>query len=266
MGPVHLRVRDIDAARDFYGGMLGMRVIASRGDELTLGADVPLVRITGDADAPLRPLRATGLYHVAILLPERRYLGRILEHFSAFRQALDGAADHLVSEALYLSDPEGNGIEIYVDRPRATWQWADGNLQMASKVIDIHSILSEAGDEGWNGVPHSTVVGHVHLQVADIPSTEVFYRDLLGFDITTRYGDQATFLAAGGYHHHLGANTWGSHNAPPPPARSTGLVEYTIHVRQALDALRQRLDAEEHPDGRGLLLVDPSGNRVRVVA
>lgn len=266
MGPVHLRVRDLDLALDYYEGMLGMRALEKRPEGAVLGSDHPILRLTGDPDAPRRALRTTGLYHVAILLPTRADLARILEHFSAFRQPLDGAADHLVSEALYMSDPEGNGIEVYADRPRSGWRWEDGKLQMSTTAIDIAGLLAEAGDEEWKGMPDGTRVGHVHLNVGDVPAAERFYRDL-GFDLTTRYGAEASFLSAGGYHHHLAVNGWAGRGAAPPPPGSAGLVEYVVRVGDdaALDRLGDRLPKARR-EGRDVVVEDPSRNVVRLVA
>lgn len=266
MGFVHLRVRDLPRALDFYKGMLGMRVLQQEGNTVTLGADEPIVRLTGDPTAPERPPFATGLYHVAILLPERKHLARILEHFSVFRQPLSGAADHLVSEALYLSDPEGNGIEIYTDRPRDSWTWHEGSVHMTTAMLDIDGLLKEAGDTAWNGMPEGTRVGHVHLMVASAPQTLTFYRDLVGFDLTTAFSTQAVFLSAGGYHHHLGANTWESAGAPPPPAGSAGLVETRILLPTKADVEAAATRLENYGierEGEDVLLLDPSGIRLR---
>lgn len=270
MGPVHLRVRDLARALDFYKGMLGMRVLRQSGGFVELGADAPIIRLTGDADAPPRPPRSPGLYHVAILLPSRAQLARILEHFSVFRQPLEGAADHLVSEALYLSDPEGNGIEIYADRPRETWTWNDGRLHMTTAVLDIEGLLKEAGDEAWNGLPEGTRVGHVHLQVGFVPQALTFYRDLLGLDLTTTYGQEAIFLSAGGYHHHVAANAWGTQGALPAPDGVLGLIESTLILpgREVVDAAGARLATyvESHEENGDVVVRDPSGNRLRLTA
>ena len=269
MGPVHLRARDLDRALDFYKGLLGMRALRRSGNEVVLGADEPMVRLTHDPAAPRRPPGTTGLYHVAFLLPQRRDLARVLEHFSVFRQPLQGAADHLVSEALYLADPEGNGIEIYVDRPREAWTWADGRLHMTTAMLDIEDLLSTAGDEAWSGMPDGARVGHVHLQVASAPQALTFYRDMLGFDLTTTYGDQAVFLSAGGYHHHLAANSWESAGAPRPPKGAAGLADYAILLptREAVEEAAKRVATYvDGRDGDDVLVGDPSGNVARLTS
>lgn len=266
LGEVELRVRDLDRALDFYQGTLGMRVLDRRAGAATVGGDAPLVRLAGDPDAPERPPRAAGLYHVAILLPSRAHLARILEHFAVFRVPLTGAADHLVSEALYLEDPEGNGLEIYADRPRHDWRWDGPSLHMATRVLDVDDLLAAAGGDGWTGVPDGTTVGHVHLQVGDVRAAEAFYRDVVGFDLTARYGEDATFLSAGGYHHHVAANAWGTRGGPPAREGAAGLVAWTIRAgdQAAVDALAARALVE--PERGAAVLRDPAGNVVRVVA
>lgn len=268
MGPIHLRVRDLDRALDFWKGLLGMRALRRAGETVELGADAPVVRLTGDPRAPPRPPHAPGLYHVAILLPGREHLARFVEHASAFRIPLQGGADHLVSEALYLGDPEGNGIELYADRPAAEWEYREGQLQMGTAPLDIEDLLSQAGTDAWDGTPAGTRVGHVHLQVADVPAAAAFYRDAVGFEPTATMGDQAVFLSAGGYHHHLGANSWASRGQALPPENAAGLVAYEIHVPDA-DALGQaeaRLAAHgASREADAVTLRDPmSGARLRI--
>jgi catechol 2,3-dioxygenase len=187
---------------------------------------------------------------------------------------LQGAADHLVSEALYLADPEGNGIELYRDRPREEWIRDAGGVRMATDPLDVEALLAEGGaaSEPWAGLPEGTRMGHIHLRVAEIPATERFYRDVLGFDLTARYGDSASFFSAGGYHHHIAANTWGSAGAPPLPAGALGLREFTVALpnQAELKRVAARIQAagipmDETADGMdktadGILVKDPAGN------
>lgn len=272
IGWTALTVADLERALQFYTEVLGFAVLARAGDGALLGAgDVPLLALVGRPDAPPRPPRTTGLYHFAILLPSRADLGRALRQLSATGYPLDGYADHLVSEALYLTDPEGNGIEIYRDRPRSEWRWQDGRVQMASDPIDLAALIAEGDRDGqpWRGLPGGTVIGHMHLQVADIPQAEAFYHGLLGFDIAATWPG-ALFISAGGYHHHLGLNTWGSRAAPPPPAAATGLRVFALSVPDAAAVTRIAAHLETAgvaaDEQAGVLaLHDPWQNRIVIV-
>ena len=178
-----------------------------------------------------RPGRGyTGLYHFALLLPARVELARWLAHAARTRIPLQGLSDHFVSEAIYLGDPDGHGIEIYADRPRERWEGivAQRMTTLPMDVDDLFRELDDPATEPFEGLPAGTVMGHVHLRVAAIPETVAFYRDLLGFGLMAQLGNQAAFLSAGGYHHHLGANTWESAGAPPPPAGTAALRHATI--------------------------------------
>ena len=271
MGEVHLAVPDVERSLSLYRDVLGFRVLKETGDGLRLGGDAPVLRLTHEPDAAPRPRGTTGLFHAAYLLPGRADLGRLIRRLVETQHPIEGASDHLVSEALYLRDPDGNGIEVYADRPRETWRWEDRRLHMATLPMDVRGVLASAGDEPWRGLPAGTTLGHVHLNVGDVPSAEGFYRDAVGFDVTTRYGDQATFLSAGGYHHHLAANTWEGRGARAPPQGTLGLRDYSIVVgsRDALEGVEARLEKRGAPlsrEGDALLARDPAGNGVRFVA
>jgi catechol 2,3-dioxygenase len=216
-------------------------------------------------DAHPRPPRSTGLYHAAILLPTRRDLARTLRRLAEARYPLTGASDHRVSEALYLDDPDGNGLEIYADRPRAAWPTAGPEVRMTVDPLDIDDLLAENDSAPWSGLPAGTILGHMHLHVADLPSAEAFYVGLLGFSVMQRFGSSALFVAAGGYHHHLGLNTWAGVGAPPPPPNTVGLAYFTIHLpdEAARSAVFDRIHGadyphEPHPDG--VMLRDPAQN------
>lgn len=254
VGPVHLNVRDVDAQATFYAEALGLRAIARRGESVELGADAPVLVLHHEPDAPARPVRATGLYHAAILLPSRSALGAFLRHAVQQRAPLDGASDHLVSEAIYLRDPEGNGLEVYADRPRASWPRPPGGsgVAMATQPLDVEDLLA-AAEPAWRGAPRGTRMGHVHLQVGDAGAAEAFYRDALGLDVMARYGPDASFLSAGGYHHHVAVNAWGTRRGPQPPAGALGLREFTLDVPAAsFEDVMRRVGGER--------TVDPSGN------
>ncbi|MGI8802853.1 MAG: VOC family protein [Solirubrobacteraceae bacterium] len=269
IGAVHLTVSDLDAAAAFYAGPLGLHLHSREGGVARLGAgDDDFLVLTEDPSAA--PARGrTGLFHTAFLVPSRVELGRSIERLARAGVPLTGFSDHLVSEAVYLDDPEGNGIEIYRDRPRGEWPLQQGHIRMATDPLDVEGVLSGARDARPTPaqVPAGTAVGHVHLRVADAPAAEAFYRDLLGLDVMARYAG-ASFLAAGGYHHRLGINHWGSAGAPPPDPGSRGLDHFELVVgdlegveRRAGD-LGRRLDTPWRRTGGGLELADPSGNRV----
>jgi catechol 2,3-dioxygenase len=275
MGPVRLRVGDLDRLAAFYDRAIGLRLLERSPSEAILGTGDGrvLVELEGDPSAPARPSRSTGLFHQAILVPSRADLAVALRRVTEAGWSFSGASDHLVSEALYLDDPEGNGIEIYRDRPREEWRREEGGeLAMGTYALDVTGVLGAASEATHDeGMPDGTVMGHVHLQVRDVPEAEGFYASGLGFDVTVRGYPGALFVSAGGYHHHLGLNTWGTRDAPPPPPGARGLARYRIELPSGADlsALADRLDDEgvavERRDG-GIEVVDPSGNRALVEA
>ncbi|WP_052888480.1 VOC family protein [Thermogemmatispora carboxidivorans] len=265
IGLVALTVADLERERRFYEEVLGFQLIDRSERQIWLGAadlagqteeptmkKQPLLLLIEQAEAPRSPSWSTGLYHFAILLPSRPALARSLAQLAASRYPLGGYADHLVSEALYLSDPEGNGIEIYRDRPRETWRWQSGQVAMATDPIDVRAMLTEGRAElerqPWRGLPAGTTIGHVHLRVADLRQAEHFYHQLLGFAITARMPG-ALFVSAGGYHHHLGLNTWESRGAPPPPEGSLGLRLFSIELpaQQDVERISERLELARWP-------------------
>lgn len=271
LGTVRLTVADLDRSRSFYERAIGLE--ASELDDGKLGLGVqgerPLIELRGDSEAPRLNRRATGLYHLAVLLPSRRDLALALTRLAETRWPLDGASDHQVSEALYLSDPDGNGIEIYRDRPREQWRRTDDRLEMPTLALDLNDLAGElAGvNEPQPLVPPGTRIGHVHLQVADIDEAEAFYHGLLGFDVTVRGYPGVLFVSAGGYHHHLGLNTWHSAGAAQPAAGSIGLRSFDVELpsRDELDRVLGRVRAAGLPvtsDADGDLVRDPSGNAV----
>jgi catechol 2,3-dioxygenase len=275
IGKVRLRVADLDDLTTFYERVIGLEAVEPGGHVTRLGAagGEPLIELVGAPDAPAPPSFSTGLFHLAILVPDRAELARSLQRVAGAGWRLTGASDHLVSEALYLQDPEGNGIEIYRDRPREEWRRNGDELAMATLPLDLESVLGELdpGERQANGMPGGTTMGHVHLQVADIPAAERFYNRALGLDVMVRSYPGALFLAAGGYHHHLGLNTWQSEGAPPPPEGALGLDRYELVLPNAeeRDSAADRL-AEAGADPQrldeGVVASDPSGNRVLLTA
>jgi catechol 2,3-dioxygenase len=271
MGTVALTVSDLDRSREFYERAIGLQAADGADGTIALSASGghPLVQLRGDGSAPRLDRRATGLYHLAILLPTRLDLAYALARLADARWPLDGASDHLVSEALYLSDPDGNGIEIYRDRPRKEWRHSGGQLEMSTLPLDLRGVLSElaGATERQAGAPAGTRIGHVHLQVADLPEAEDFYHGVLGFEVTVRSYPGALFVSAGGYHHHIGLNTWHSlHSAPPLPG-AIGLRRFEVQLpdRDQLDAVLARLRAAgvamTEFDG-AVRVRDPSSNAV----
>lgn len=238
LGAVRLQISNLARSLDYYTSTLGFRVITESEGRATLGVDgsedvlIELRELRGARAVPRRGL--LGLYHFAILLPDRAALGRFLVHLAGLG-ITPGMSDHLVSEALYLTDPDGLGIEVYADRPRANWNFADRQLTMATNPLDARSVIGSANGERWTGMPNGTKVGHVHLYVGDIGDAEAFYHRGLGLDKIVWSYPGALFLSAGGYHHHLGTNTWAA-GAPPATDEDARLLEWTVVVPSVKDA------------------------------
>lgn len=271
VGLVTLAVRDSARVAAFYREVLGLEDLGSDGLEVLLGAGgVPLLRLRGDAGLVPAPRSEAGLFHTAFLLPSRADLGRWLAFAAARGLRLQGASDHKVSEAVYLADPEGNGVEIYADRAPSVWTDATGAIVMSTDPLDAPSLLAEAAGTMWHGAPAGTLVGHVHLQVGATDIADAFYSALLGFDIATRYPG-ASFYGSGGYHHQLAGNIWNSRGAGPRKAGCTGLAELQIVLRET-DRLGAIADAAHKAGldvaagGDGLALADPWGTRIRLTA
>ncbi len=275
VGPVHLTISDREASRRFYEDVIGLREQASDDGTLVLGAEggVPLLVLTEEPGA--QPMgRAAGLFHFAILLPERTDLARWLVHGAQARAPFTGMSEHLVSEALYLRDPDGHGIEIYRDRPRDEWYDAEGKLALTTLPLDVDNLVSSLGADDpqpFVQMPPRTRMGHVHLCVADVAATEAFYSGVLGFEEMARLGDQATFLGAGGYHHHLGGNVWNSRGAAVAGPGTARLQRFTVELPDVAsrdEAAARVADAGGSPVSRddGVAVVDPSGIELVLVA
>jgi catechol 2,3-dioxygenase len=269
LGRVRLQVAELERSLRFYREVLGLRVVdhgpghaslAAHGDDRVL---VDLAERPGARPAG-RPARL-GLYHFAVLLPDRPSLARLVRHFAETRVPA-GAGDHLVSEAFYLQDPDGLGIEVYADRPRSTWRRMGRELMMATDPVDVPGLLAVAGDAPWAGMPAGTAIGHVHLHVGDVEQAAAFFGDALGFDRIVWSYPGALFLAAGGYHHHLGTNTWAGPGARPAADNDARLLEWTIEVPDAAGAAAS-LEAAGHPaqrEGGDVVTTDPWGTRIRI--
>lgn len=271
VGAVHLNVRDLPGLTHFYADLLGLDVLWPDPTQAVLAAHgTPLLHLHAAADLPRAPVSRPGLYHTAFLLPTRADLGRWLAHAARLGHRI-GSGDHLVSEAFYLSDPEGNGTEVYADRPRDTWTWRDGQVQMATNAVDAAGLLRAAGIDPATldgaapfSAPAGTTVGHVHLKVGSAAQAARWYADTLGLDVVADLGS-AAFLSWGGYHHHIGLNEWHSAGQPAPTTPAAGLRALTVQTPDlnALHAhLHGRPDVQTAPDA--LTLTDPWGNRVTV--
>ena len=254
VGRVGLIARDADALAAWYRDVVGLHELGRADGNVTMGAgERPLLEIEQRADARPDDPRGAGLFHTAFLLPSRVDLGRWIRNASERRYRIDGASDHLVSEALYLNDPEGNGVEIYADRPKDAWDW-DGNLvRMATERLDLDGLAASVpgGSPAWTGLPSGSVVGHVHLRVGDPLAAEEWWKSELGLDTVARYGSQAVFMSTGGYHHHVGANSWQSRGAGARDRDRSGLAWVELLSR---DASADRT------------LHDPWGSEIRVRA
>ncbi|MFO1105256.1 MAG: VOC family protein [Amaricoccus sp.] len=261
IGRVALTVHDLDAVGAFYERHLGLHRLEADGERARYGAGGrPLIELRRDPGARRRSPREAGLFHTAILLPSRADLAGWTAQAIAARAPIVGASDHGVSEAIYLVDPEGNGVEIYADRPASAWRRTASGLDMPSDPLDLDTLLADAAP--WQGAPDGTVIGHVHLQVGAIPAAEAFYAGLLGLAVTCRYPG-GSFFAADGYHHHLATNVWNSRGAGPRSYPATGLADFEIRLdpaRRAEIADRAGLTA----DADGLALRDPWGTEIRL--
>ena len=268
IGAVHLTISDLRRSVRFYETHLGFTV--HRRDHRTawLGAGGADLLILSQCETAPRVRGTTGLYHFAILVPSRADLACALRRLVATDTVMQGAADHGVSEALYLADEDGNGIEIYRDRPRAQWPVVDGQLRMGADPIDLDALLIEGGHgDSGAGLPAGTVIGHVHLHVSRLDEARAFYVGVMGFELMQRYGPSALFVGAGGYHHHIGLNTWAGVGAPPPPPGAIGLKHFLVRLpdEAALAAVADRLLAAgvvPEPLEGGLLIHDPANNAI----
>lgn len=268
----HLTVTDLPMLSAWYQRIMGLSVLEKSASGETLGVSGrPLLTLTTDSRAARAPRSTPGLFHTAFLVPDRRELGRWLAHAAHNDVPLTGASDHLVSEALYLDDPEGNGIEIYRDRDRSEWTYVpDGTVKMATQRLDLQALYDEAPKDGWSGQADGTVIGHIHLQVSDIPEADAFFRDVLGLDLMARYPG-ASFFATGKYHHHVAANVWNSRGQPKRQPGMTGLADYTIRFNDParLEAAVGKLDGmgiATTRSGGVVSLTDPWGIGLRLSA
>lgn len=273
LGPVRLQIADLERSLAFYQRVLGLRVVARDGGRATLAAhgdERVLVELEERPGAlPVARRTQLGLFHFAILLPDRPSLGRLVRHMAESGVQV-GEGDHLVSEAFYLRDPDGLGVEVYADRPRSAWRRIGRELMISTEKVNTEDLLREAGDEPWNGMLPGTVIGHVHLHVGDLEQASAFFSDALGFDRITWSYPGALFLGAGGYHHHLGTNTWAGAGARPSEGGVAQLLEWTIELPDgaSVAAVGRSLADAGYPSERAadgaIVTRDPWGTAIRI--
>jgi len=271
IGAVKLKTRNLEALAAFYGEALGLSIMGRDEGCAALGAGgMPLVQLEAQPAARPDDPREAGLYHTAFLMPTRADLARWLHHVARMKVALTGASDHAVSEAFYLDDPDGNGVEVYCDRPAESWEWTGDDLRITTDPLDIDSILREVpATAGYPGAPDGLRIGHVHLRVGDVARAEAFYRDGLGLDVTRRRHG-ASFMSSGRYHHHIAANVWHSAGAAvrDPDRAGLSLLALEAADANALAAVRERLARGGIPfreTSAGIETSDPWGTRLRIV-
>ena len=272
IGRVQLQVSDLQRSIEYYSGVLGLRVRSGSSGSAELGAygdESPVVILHERPGARPVPRRGLlGLYHFAILLPDRAALGRFVQHIGTLG-VYAGSADHAVSESLYLTDPDGLGIEVYADRPRTSWQVNGSEVHLTVEPLDLRDLVREAGGTAWTGLPAGTVIGHMHLYVGELEEASALYHAALGFDKTAWSFPGALFLSAGGYHHHLGTNTWVA-GAPVATDEDARMLEWDLvfpaadveKAAQSLTDAGYRVTA----DGADRIVVDPWGSRLRLRA
>lgn len=266
-----LRVKNLDKTFNFYSDMIGLKEIERKDNTSFLSANGKypyLIKLVEDKNAVERPHNSTGLFHTAIRFPNRKELARVFLRLFNHKYKFQGFSDHIVSEAIYLADPEGNGIELYADRPREEWKWNNGQIEMATLPLDLSVLTNELDDRDvWNGAHPATDIGHIHLNISSLFKAEKVYNEIIGFNITTASYPGALFLSAGGYHHHVGVNTWQSNKGTPPPENAAGLISFTIKIEnpEYLKEIKSRAEAagltilpagEDNPEGITILDFD----------
>ena len=271
IGRVRLKLRDLEEGAAFYQNTLGLRRISVEAGRVVLGtAKAALLELIAAPQGLARNPRDAGLFHTAFLLPSRESLGAWLAFAMAQGVAVQGASDHVVSEAIYFADPEGNGIEVYADTPMSNWRDSEGKLRMTTQALDLDAVLGVGQGHPWQGFPDDGLIGHIHLQVGDTVASEEFYGALLGFGVTKRY-PKASFFGADGYHHQLACNTWNSQGAGAQPRNAAGLDGFEILLRRSEDhvAILERAEqvglVAEH-QGDAAILRDPWGNSITLRA
>ncbi|UHA72463.1 VOC family protein [Paenibacillus sp. 481] len=267
---VNLKVSNLKQSLSFYQEVIGFKILSQTETKAELTADGKTILLTIEQPDDVKPKQknTTGMYHFALLLPNRSDLASIVRHFAELNIRF-GSADHLVSEALYLADPDGNEIEIYIDRNPSVWSWSGGNVAMATDPLNFNDLLTREQESKWSGLPAGTIMGHIHLHVSQLAEAEHFYTQGLGFEVVNRYGAQALFISTGKYHHHIGLNTWAGIGAPPPAPNSVGLESYLLvlpseEARNHIIAQLKNIGAPVQEENGYYVTEDPSGNRIQL--
>lgn len=269
VGHVKIKVVDLKRSLFFYQNILGFDILEQTGSTVKLTTDgkTNILSLEQPENAVPKQSRNTGLYHFALLLPQRADLANLVVHLSEKGIRL-ASSDHLVSEALYINDIDGNGIEIYIDRSPSEWNWQAEEVKMTVDPLDFENLLSiSSPDSVWQGMPEGTVMGHIHLHVSELVKTEEFYVKGLGLDVVNRYGGQALFLSSGKYHHHIGVNIWNGEGAPEPAHNSVGLQSFTLVLPDEEERLRvikniKHIGGDVTEEDHRYITSDPSGNRI----
>lgn len=269
---IALKIENLNRSLKFYEELLGFKVLHKEKKRVVLTADGinPIITLEQPEDVKPKELRRTGLYHYALLLPNRKELGKLLKQLKKADYPLLGASHHGVSQAIYLQDVDDNGIEIYVDTPYNTWEWDGNTVDMVTKPLYLKELMEEAQGEEWEGVPENTIIGHIHLHVSSLAEAENFYVDGLGFDVVARMPRQATFTSTGKYHHHIAFNIWNGTNIPAPSSNSVGMKYFTLklpdeEVRDQVVNKLSSLGYEVKQEGDKLVTWDPSQNEIHLV-
>jgi catechol 2,3-dioxygenase len=270
IGAIGLKARDLNQLTAFYRDVLGLALLSGDSHHAILGTgEVDLLHLERAAGAAADDPHTAGLYHTAFLMPTRADLARWLRHAGAMQVPLTGASDHSVSEAIYLDDPEGNGIEVYCDRPPETWHWSDGSVAMMTKRLDLDELVREADNKArYELAPEGLRIGHVHLRAGNLPQAEAFYHDAIGLDVTRRR-DGALFMSSGRYHHHVACNIWHSQGAGMRDPGRAGLAWLSMDAIDgaAVDAIKAKLNnagTSMQPIPGALETADPWGTKVRL--
>lgn len=271
---VDLKVKDLLRSLHFYSYLLGLKQSSANEKETLLYANPDgayLIRLTEDKNAAYSDKKHTGLFHIAIRFPNRKELARVFIRLFEHKYKFQGFSDHQVSEAIYLSDPDGNGVELYTDKPRTEWEWNNGQIEMDTLPLDLSVITRElANNESWSGIHPDTDIGHIHLKVSSLSFADMFYGRILGFNVTSRAYPGALFLAADNYHHHIGTNVWQSRNGSAPPENSLGLESFTIKIpgKGYIEILEKTMADEDllikNPNDESLLVKDFDNIKIRL--
>lgn len=267
-----LKVEDINRGKKFYQSIIGFKILEDRGKEVVLTANGkdPIITLLEPEDVKPKEHRRTGIYHIAILLPNKLQLGLFLENIRKKSYPIIGGSNHGVSNAVYLQDPDDNGIEIYADIEPSEWNRNDKEVEMVTLPLDYDELIEDTGDKQWEGAPSDTIIGHIHLHVRDIEESDKFYIQGLGMDLTSRAGRSASFYSWDGYHHHIAGNIWNGRGAMPLDENSVGMKYYTLRfpnielLEKTYNRLKE-LNYRTFEENGDLFVLDPSSNLIKLV-